>query len=90
MTIFEKIEAGEYKNHLLYPANSPRYQPARQAYRDEEARLKELFYNDLLAEFDVTNNVKAPTAYGIAWERGHASGYAEVARYFSTLVELIR
>ena len=59
-------------------------------YRKEEARLYNLFRQALCEFHDLDiENPKVQKALSIAWERGHANGYYEVAGEFNDLVELL-
>lgn len=65
------------------------YREARAAYDKDEARLLAQFQADLEAEFGVVGHPKADKLYALAWERGHASGLAEVVTHYEELVDLV-
>ncbi len=60
------------------------------AYNTERCQLEKQFKIDLLAEHGVTNHPKADAAYSMAWDRGHSSGYSEIALEFGELVDLLK
>jgi hypothetical protein len=62
----------------------------KQKYREEEARLHEVFRADLEKYFGTKDNPKAGKLFEICWSRGHSGGYAEVANHYAELVELIQ
>lgn len=82
------------KYKLVYLPIHPSDKESRKKQYQEYQRLTGLketeFYNDLLEEFNVTDNPKAAKCYSIAWGFGHSAGYEEVYYYFSELVELIK
>jgi hypothetical protein len=82
----------KYENKLPYPygvtlTNDERL--AREKYHEETRRMKALFKQDLLEEFGLVGHKKAEKFFSLAWEYGHASGYAEVYSYAQELVELL-
>lgn len=66
------------------------YLEAIKAYKEEDARLLQLFWDDLAEEHGVTHNPKRSMLEGIAWENGHSSGLGEVANVYEKLVDLIK
>ena len=44
----------------------------------------------LAAEHGLTDHPKLDALYRLAWEHGHASGFDEVASYFSDFAELLK
>lgn len=91
MTVLEKIVAGAYHSTTPFPAGYTNDDIlARSAHWVDAARLRGVFRDDLLTEHGITGHPKAEKAFMMAWEHGHSSGYAEIAAYFSRLVELIR
>lgn len=91
MDIYEKIASGAYKNTLPYPGSKdPDKTAKRAAYRVETARLEAALKADLEDEHGVTGNPKADKCWEIAWERGHSSGYNDVACVYEDIVELIK
>jgi hypothetical protein len=87
LNIFDKIDSGMYRNSRPYPPKGgggsakdlAAREKMRRRYREEEGRLAGLFHDDLLAELGLTDHPKADLLYSMAWERGHSSGYSEVA-----------
>lgn len=95
MDIYEHIKNDNYKNQMTYPSkkdfeNKDDYIAARHRYSEETRRLEAQFKADLLAYHEVVDHPKADLCFNLAWEHGHASGYSEVANYFSEFVELIK
>jgi len=73
-----------------YNAEKIKVEEARKVYRDDEQRLQDLFVKELFEYHGVTDHPKVWKAYHLAYEYGHSAGMAEVANYFSDLVELIK
>ncbi|AGS80939.1 hypothetical protein [Caulobacter phage Cr30] len=86
MNVRDNIKAGKYINHLPYKGGDNQI---RQAYRDENYRLEQIFKQDLEEEFDVQNNPKKDLLFSKAWEQGHAYGFNEVYNHYIDLVDLI-
>jgi hypothetical protein len=94
------IKNGGFDTTTPYPtlaeiqAASPRLQEVLRAerirYRQEAWALQAGFLAVLPWAFGVQDHPKAAVAVGIAWERGHASGYEEVLLEFEELAELLR
>ncbi len=80
-----------YPNAVIQKVvNEEAYKAHKIQYGEEVHKLQEEFINDLFREFGVEDNSKRETAYALAYEYGHASGYSEVYNYFSDLVNLIK
>jgi len=101
MNIWAKLAQGCYENKLPYnPPKSTVFgvdvvwaedkKRVRDAHSAEDRRIHELFKKDLFEEYDVADNPKREKCFAIAWERGHSSGYNDVACVFGDIVELIR
>lgn len=73
-----------------YKDDKAAYAAARNALGKKIGELEDEFKADLFAYHEVSDNPKAGLAFSIAWDRGHSSGYQEVAGYFDELVELIK
>jgi len=61
----------------------------RNKYSNESARLHELFEQDMVEEF---NLLQFPFSiiskiHGVAWEKGHSGGYAEVYNCYFDIVD---
>ncbi len=69
--------------------DKPAYEAEIAAYRADEARLLQKFWDDAAKELGYTNNPKRAKLEQKAWETGHSSGLSEVYIYLSDLVELI-
>lgn len=63
---------------------------ARAAYGVDSSRLREEFIKDLFEELGITDHPKASALYSMAYERGHAHGFEEVAAEARALVSLIK
>lgn len=61
----------------------------RELHDAETNRLNQLFQADLEAEYGLTGHPKAARLFGLAWERGHSSGYSDVAGCYSEFAELL-
>ena len=85
------MDYSKYENHLPYPTGprTPERIAGQRAYNEETRRLTDLFKADLIEEYGMTGHPRANRAFDIAWERGHSSGYSEVAIYFGELAELL-
>ncbi len=74
----------QYENSLLA------YKNFEQAYRKEDARLIELFKEDLFKEYRVKDSVKAEKIYSKAWEEGHSDGLSQVEWHFEDIIAFVR
>lgn len=73
-----------------YEAAKAAYDEAKAAYNAEDARLHTAFREALEAEYGMAGHPKADKLYSKAWEKGHSSGFGEVANEYDDLVELVR
>lgn len=99
-SIFERINAGEFKNNKPWPPfkefkdrnkpDSEKRTKMKKEYQEEQHRLHMEFKKALYAEYGVEGNPKAEMAYAIAYDKGHSSGYSEIAIEFDTIVPLIK
>ena len=62
----------------------------RGEYRNEDARLTNLFKKDAFEELGIADNPKREKLYEIAWELGHADGLSEVWWHMVDLAQLIK
>ena len=82
------MDFSKYVNNLTY--FSKRMDADKfKAYRDEDARLLELFKNDLFEDLGIENNDKRDMLFSIAMDFGHSSGYRSVYDYACDIVCLI-
>ncbi len=65
------------------------YKEALVQYQAQLALLENKFRTDLFCELGITDNPKREKLYSIAYDKGHAHGYAEVYAVACSLVELI-
>jgi hypothetical protein len=72
------------------PVKKASYDRRRKEYSEEQASLENLFKHALFFYTNVEDNPKADSAYSIAWEKGHSSGFAEVYNEFMDIVDLIK
>lgn len=73
-----------------YEAEKADMLKARHAYQNDEASLIDQFWNDVFAEYGISE--KHPLADWLrekSWEQGHASGLSEVLSYFDEYSEVI-
>jgi hypothetical protein len=63
-------------------------QKAKTIYHNEENRLYKLFKDILFFSYNITPK-KGNVIFQLAWEDGHASGYAEVIHYFEKYIDLV-
>lgn len=78
MDIFANINAGKYRNNLPY-ARPKEDRAVFDAYQAETARLNALFETDLIAYLELEPGPVAEKLFAFAWEKGHSSGFSEVA-----------
>lgn len=71
-------------------ANSNTKDGFRDRYAAEEHRLNELFRADLEEQEGMKGHAKAEMIWKKAWERGHSSGYSEIAYVYFDLAKLVR
>lgn len=87
MSIFDKINAGEYQNRTVVEFRKS--DGGMRSYWAEEARLRAKFEDDLADELGIADNPKRDLLLEKAWSNGHSAGYSEVANIAVDLVELI-
>jgi hypothetical protein len=68
---------------------SDEYYQLANKFNTENARIEEEFRKDLFNDLGITNNPKRDLLYAKAYERGHSSGYSEIADIAEDLVQLI-
>lgn len=61
----------------------------KEAWRQAEGAVLDLFRIDLFAQHGVTGHPKVEQAYAFAWEHGHANGLSDVAYWFGEVVGFI-
>jgi hypothetical protein len=83
---YQNILDGKYENRIEYS----RAPEVRKLYYKERVLLERLFKEDLEKEFGVESNPKKDMLYSRAYERGHSSGFNEIAGVYADLVDLIR
>lgn len=82
----EDINAGIKESVWDYAALAT----ARGAYAVASSKLREEFITDLFVELDIVEHPKRNALYSMAYERGHAHGFEEVAAEARALVSLIK
>jgi hypothetical protein len=65
------------------------YYADSKAYRDETARLDELFKQDVLSLLGIADHPKADKLFDMAWEDCHSEGLEAVASRCEELAELL-
>lgn len=83
-----KVTAAEYETWQA--GRRGRKNAQRQLWQAENDRLARLFQADLEAEHGLTGHPKAAMLFGIAWERGHSSGYTDVANVYDEISQLLK
>lgn len=68
---------------------SDEYHKMVNAHNAENARIAAEFRKDLFDDLGITDNPKRDLLYAKAYERGHSSGYSEIANVAYDLVDLI-
>ena len=66
------------------------YHDDMRKYRDDQARLFQLFKYAALTYCDIAFHPKADKAFSMAWDKGHSSGYYEVLNELEILAELMK
>lgn len=74
----------------LYAEDMAEYRADLAAYRQEDARLEELFRVDLAHDHGMIDHPKEGLLYAKAYENGHSGGYSEIYNVYSDLVDLVR
>jgi hypothetical protein len=91
LTLEEKSDKmKEFPKALVEPVELDTYNDDLDKYRTYQAMIRQTFSWGLYFLEDLLDNPKAIKAFSIAWEKGHSSGYGEVANEFSDLVDLIK
>lgn len=89
MGVLDNIAEGVYESKIKYQSGKAA-KPQREEYHADRDRLRDLFRDDLFKENDLINHPKAQVLWELAWEEGHANGYAEVVMYFEKFLPLIK
>lgn len=94
-TFHDRLNSGGYRNELPYPpyrASGPEAEAARKAWNQEESNIYNRFRRDIEVEYEMDTMPEAvrDSVWSEAWEHGHASGYSEVACYYSDFAEVAR
>lgn len=76
-----------WKNHKKVEAN---VLAAREAYREEQRRLRDEFEADIAAYYAMSDHPKKDLLFNKAWEDGHANGYQSVTICYAKLLELVK
>lgn len=72
-----------------YEAACQKFGEELDKWREEDNRLRGVFYEDLLAEHGIPKDDElASLLLGKAWEDGHSGGYSDVASVFHDLVSI--
>jgi hypothetical protein len=83
-------QAREYADKLeAYEDSKGELRRQRDLYNAETRQLEAQFREDLEAEYNMKGHPKADVLFMMAWDRGHSSGYGEVASYYDDFHELI-
>lgn len=91
MNVHEKVRTGAYDQSAPYPRRSdPNRAAMLAAYNNEAGAMAAQFKADLEAEYGMTGHPKADALFSVAWDEGHAYGFAEVAGKYGRFVELAR
>jgi len=76
--------------HIDYESKMAQYEEAKKRYNDDESTLANLFWADLIAEYDLdANHPLTGWLTNKAYERGHSVGYSEMANVFVDLADII-
>jgi hypothetical protein len=86
--VYRKINTNEYKTKLHFVPSRENAKLYAE-YMEDNTRLEQLFKQDAIEAVGLTNNPKANSAYKLAWDYGHSSGYSEVFNYLIDLAELV-
>lgn len=66
------------------------YEKDMREYRDDQARLDQLFKYIALTDCGIFEHPKAEKAYAMAYDRGHSSGYYSILQELQELAELLK
>lgn len=88
----------DFKNHTSYGEALDNYENetlgsyhmALRAYKYIKDEIVSAFKKELLKKLEIEKHPKADLLYSMAYERGHSSGFLEIATIASGLAELIR
>lgn len=101
-SIIERVNMGEFEpehkpTHITATRNSQEYldqmdeaKKNREWNRQAELGKREAFRKTLAEAYGISDHPKEDLLWRMAWSRGHANGYAEVASEYDELVELIK
>lgn len=71
-------------------AESQRARDQRRKHRKNEGEMSALVKRDLEVQEGLAGHPKADMLWGIAWDRGHSSGYLDVISVYEELAELLK
>lgn len=77
------------KEQLEFTDKEIAYKSNFNAYWEENARLHELFKQDLFKDLGIENHPKRDKIFSLAWQFGHSYGFSEVASYADDIVETL-
>lgn len=83
----ERMTVREAREHKEAQKQARRDQ--RRRHHEEDARLRNLFREDLEAEAGLVGHPKAEKLFDVAWEHGHSNGYHDVACVYFDYAELL-
>lgn len=90
MAFFEKQGKTLAEAKEVYNENKA-FMDALNTYKREEVKRQNEFFADLAQFHGIdAEHEKTVKAFDLAWDYGHANGFAEVASYFEDLVPLIK
>lgn len=84
MNVNEKIVAGAYENKVPYSKEN------REAYRAESRKMEKKFRREIEKEFGLEDHPKRDLLWQLAWDHGHAHGWAEIYYWYDDLAALLK
>lgn len=85
-----KADADRYfKSMEEYELLIKKYLEDKDAYNDNEGKLREQFKQDLFVDLGIVDNPKKDLLFSIAWDKGHSAGLNEVYIEACSMVRLI-
>lgn len=72
-----------------YTQRSVKFKDDPNQYKKDGTAMREKFKNDLISEYRLEGHPKADKLFDLAWEKGHSSGWEEVANEFDEMAGLL-
>lgn len=92
-----KPQRSDFSNHASYGTalddfenvSAKTYREQQLAYKESVSNINVRFKDAVLLFLGISKHQKAEKLWSMAWDRGHSSGYSEIAMEAESLAELL-